>query len=449
MKTLLFIGFSTILLMLSTAQAQQTGSVWGATPADSLLCRQQVSNMQSAVQIGDFERALTHFNHAFENCPGASVNIVHFGAVIYRHFFNNETDPVRRQEYLNKVLSLYDVRMELFPDLQRRGEVIIAKTNAYVEMMGDQADQALIHKWLCEAIEDLKSNITVHTAASYWTYMVLSLNRFQTNVDSRETYIASYFRVIGYLEQAKEFTTDENFSNHLTTLIDGITGMFISSGAGDCETIAAFYADRVAANPTDVELLSEVLSVLSQLGCRESELFFIASAHMHAISPTANSALGMGQRAHNEGDNAAAMRYFRQAAELETDNVRASDIILQVARIQSTQRNWAATRSTALEALRLNPNNGSAHILIAQVIASGAAGILPAERTGLVFGLAIDHLERARAVDPSVAAQANNLIQDYTRRLLDRETAFMMGITAGETVHIPGWINSNVTVRLR
>jgi hypothetical protein len=32
---------------------------------------------------------------------------------------------------------------------------------------------------------------------------------------------------------------------------------------------------------------------------------------------------------------------------------------------------------------------------------------------------------------------------------MDTETAFMMGIKAGDTIHIPGWINETTTVRLR
>lgn len=449
MKTLFLFGFTATLLMLSAAQAQQVASPWGSTPEDSIRCRQNLSFMAQRVQAGEFERALEPWTAAFENCPASSINIYHFGSQIFQHLHSQETDPAIRQAHLDKVMYLYDRRMELFPQLQPRATVMFAKTTAYMNMAGESANQATIRQWLGEVIDEMGANIDLFAAAAYWNYMTASLHEFQTNNISREQYIEDYFRIIGYLEKAIAGSDNEEFATHLQALHDGITGMFISSGAGDCETISAFYADRVAANSTDLELLNEVLSVLRQLNCSDSDLFFTVSGHIHAIAPTAASAHGMANRARRDGDNAAAMRYLRQSAELETDNNRASLMMTQVAGILLSQRNWSGARAAAQEALRFNSSNGSAHIIIGQAFASGSAGIFTDGRTGLVFGAAIDQLERARAVDPSVAAQANTLINQYRAHLLDSETAFMMGIRAGEQVHIPGWINVTTTVRLR
>jgi hypothetical protein len=66
-----------------------------------------------------------------------------------------------------------------------------------------------------------------------------------------------------------------------------------------------------------------------------------------------------------------------------------------------------------------------------------------------VYLVAVDKLQKARAVDPSVAGKANSLINRYSAAFMDTETAFMMGIKPGETVFIPGWIGENTTVRLR
>ncbi|MPM76955.1 hypothetical protein SDC9_123954 [bioreactor metagenome] len=67
----------------------------------------------------------------------------------------------------------------------------------------------------------------------------------------------------------------------------------------------------------------------------------------------------------------------------------------------------------------------------------------------MVYLVAVDKLQKARAVDPSVASKANSLINRYSAAFMDTETAFMMGIKSGETVFIPGWIGESTTVRLR
>ena len=438
MKTLFLLGFTATLFMLSaTAQAQQT----------ALTCRQNLTIIQTAVNAGDFERALGPWMEVWNACPEESINLYVFGSQIFQHLHSQETDAAKRQEHLEKVLLIYDRRMELFPDRQPRGVALFAKTYAYMNMAGDNANQAFIRQWLGEALDEMGADMPHHLA--FWHYMAASLQLFQSENLSREEYIEDYFRIIGYLEQAIENSDDAAVIAHLQGSSEGITDMFFRSGAGDCETISAFYAERVAANTDDLEFLNEVLSTLSRLGCRDSELAVIVAGHIHVIAPTAQSALIMAHRALNNSDNAAALRYLRQAAELEDDNTRASAIMTQIAGILLYQRNLAGARTAAQEALRFNPSNGAAQMLIGQAFASGASGVVSADRVGLVFSAAIDQLERAIAIDPSVAPQARNLINQYTRHLLDSETAFMMGIRAGEQVHIPGWINVTTTVRLR
>lgn len=124
--------------------------------------------------------------------------------------------------------------------------------------------------------------------------------------------------------------------------------------------------------------------------------------------------------------------------------------MMQLAGIFSNQRNFAKARQAAYDALEFNPNNGEAYILIAQLYASSAANIFSEpEKAGLVYLAAVDKLQKARSVDPSVASKANNLINRYSAAFMDTETAFMMGIKAGESVTIPGWIGETTTVRLK
>ena len=92
----------------------------------------------------------------------------------------------------------------------------------------------------------------------------------------------------------------------------------------------------------------------------------------------------------------------------------------------------------------------AAYILIAQMYASSAGGIFQeSEKQGLVFAAAVDKLQRAKSVDPSVTSEANKLINQYSRYYMDKETAFMMGMKEGETVHVPGWIGETTTIRTK
>ena len=149
-------------------------------------------------------------------------------------------------------------------------------------------------------------------------------------------------------------------------------------------------------------------------------------------------------------DYSAALKYYEQAAELEQDKSKSSDYMMTLAQILFSQRNYSQARQSAYDALKFNPNNGSAYILVAQMYASSAEGVFSeSEKRGLVFGAAVDKLQKAKSIDSSVTAEANRLIAQYSKYYMDKETAFMMGLKEGESVAIPGWIGENTTIRTK
>ncbi len=288
---------------------------------------------------------------------------------------------------------------------------------------------------------------------AYSYYMVASLSRYLNDNSNKDQYITDYFNVVGYVDKAvanANSSGDTANAEYLNMLKEGIVKAFVSSGAGDCETLTEYYADKVEPNKTDKALLSEVVNALGSVGCSDTDLYFTASEYLYQLEPSANAALGLANRSLRDKDYDTAVKYYAEAADLEEDGSKSAEYMMQLAGIFSNQRNFARARQAANDALKYNPNHGEAYILIAQLYASSANNIFPeTEKSGLVYCAAVDKLQRARSVDSSVADKANSLINRYSAAFMDAETAFMMGIKAGETVHIPGWIGENTVVRLR
>ena len=386
-----------------------------------------------------------------ENCPAASKNTFIYGPRIFKALFENEADPVKKQEYIHKVKDIYDKRLIYFGDDDAKGTILAYKTYDYMEMMGEQAETEVIYDWLNEAVGEMQDKMYPLDAYSY--LMVASLSRYLADNTQKDQYITDYFTVTGYVDQAIANATsgnDQASADYLTMVKEGIVKGFVNSGAGDCETLTEYYADKVEPNKGDKAFLSEVINALGSVGCSDSELYFTASEYLHQLEPSANAALGLANKSLRDKDYETAVKYYSEAAELETDKNKASDYMMQLAGIFSNQRNFARARQAANDALKYNPNNGEAYILIAQLYATSANSIFSEpEKAGLVYLAAVDKLQRARSVDPSVANKANSLINNYSARFMDTETAFMMGIKAGETVFIPGWIGESTVVRLR
>jgi tetratricopeptide (TPR) repeat protein len=454
MRKLLLTGFLAIAVIVG-AKAQVAGYDQAKAPfghgEDSVACRVNLSLMQTAAKAESYESALTPWNSVYENCPGSSKNIFIYGPRIFKSLFEKETDAAKKKEYLDKTMEIYDKRMVYFGKDDAKETILAYKTYDYMEMMGNQADPKVIYNWLSESVNGLKEKMYPLDAYSY--YIVASLTLYLNDNSLKDQYISDYFNVMGYLDAAianAKAANDQASAEYLAVVQEGVQTGFVNSGAGDCKTLTEYYADKIEANKSNKEFLSEVINALSAVACTESDFYFTVAEYLYILEPSANSAIGLANKSLRDKDYDTAVKYYGEAAQLETDKVKASNYMLQLASIFSNQRNFARARQAAYDALEYNPNNGDAYILVAQLYASSANNIFPEnEKAGLVYCAAVDKLQRARTVDPSVASKANSLINSYSARFLDTETAFMMGYKAGESVFIPGWISENTTVRLR
>ena len=453
MKKLLLSGFLAIATIAGLS-AQKAGYDPVKAPfghgEDSVKCRMNLSLMTTSAKAENYKEALTPWNAVYENCPASSRNIYILGPRIFKSLYASETDAAKKKQYLDKTMEIYDTRLKYYSD-DKKGTVLAYKAYDYMELMGDKADSKVVYQWLGEAVKEMKSEMEPKDAYSY--YMVASLTQFLTDPSKKNQYISDYFTVAGYVDEAiskANAANDKANADYLGLVKEGIVKAFVSSGAGDCKTLTDYYADKVEPNKADKAFLNEVINALGSVGCSESDLYFTASEYLYKLEPSAGAAIGLANKSLRDKDYDTAIKYYHEGAQLETDKNKASDYMMQLAGIFSNQRNFAKSRQAAYDALEFNPNNGEAYILIAQLYAASAQNIFPeTEKRGLVFCAAVDKLQKARSVDPSVSGKANGLINTYSGYFMDTETAFMMGIKAGESVFVPGWIGESTTVRLK
>ncbi|MDD4631877.1 MAG: hypothetical protein PHQ77_06505 [Proteiniphilum sp.] len=454
MKKLLLSGFLTIAMVVGV-NAQKAGYDPVKAPfghgEDSINCRLNLSLMQTSAKAEAYESALKPWMAVYENCPASSKNIYIYGPRIFKALYEAAPDAAKKKEYLDKTMEIYDTRIKYYGEDDAKGTILAYKAYDYMELMGEKTDQTVVYSWLGEALKEMKGNMNPLDAYSY--YMVASLSQYLNDNSKKDQYLQDYFTVVGYVDQAianAKSANDQANADYLTMVKDGIVKGFINSGAGDCKTLTEYYADKVEPNKTNKEFLNEVINALGSVGCSETDLYFTAAEYLYHLEPSAGAAIGLANKSLRDKDYDTALKYYDEAANLEKDKNKASDYMMQLAGIFSNQRNFAKARQAANDALQYNPNNGEAYILIAQLYASSANNIFSEpEKAGLVYLVAVDKLQKARAVDPSVAGKANSLINRYSAAFMDTETAFMMGIKPGETVFIPGWIGENTTVRLR
>lgn len=454
MKKIVLSGFLALATIMGI-EAQKAGYDPVKAPfghgEDSVNCRVNLSLMSTAAKAESYKDAVKPWEYVYENCPASSKNIYIYGPRIFKFLHAQETDPAKKKAYVEKVLEIYDNRLKYFGNGDSKGTILAYKTYDYMEMMGDEADTKLIYEWLKEAITEMKDKMDPPDA--YGHFMVASLTEYLKDNSKKEQYLRDYFTVTGYIDQAianAKARNDEESVNYLTAVKEGIVQGFVSSGAGDCDTLVEYYADKIEPNKTDKDFLNNVVGALRTVGCTESDVYFTASEYLYKLEPSANAAIGLANRSLKNKDYDTAIKYYEEAAKLEEDKKKASEYLYALATILSSQGNYTKARQVAYKSLEYDPNNGKNYILIAQMYAATAANIFQEpEKRGLVYCAAVDKLLKAKSVDPSVAAEANELINKYSAYFMDTETAFMLGIKEGDSVYIPGWIGENTIVRLK
>lgn len=418
---------------------------------DSIDCRMNLSLMTVTAKAENYKDAVKTWTSVYNNCPASSKNIYIYGPRIFKALYVQETDAAKKKEYLDLIMEIYDKRMQYFSNVDARGTILAFKAFDYQELMGDDVDYKVVYDLLGEAIEEMKSEM--YPSVAFHHYMISSLYVFLKDNTKKDQYINDYFRTLGYMddaiENAKSNDDDEN-ANYLTVVKEGIETAFVNSGAGDCKTLQGFYSAKFAENKDNEEFLNKAIGALSQIGCTDTDFYFDLSESLHKLKPSANSAIGLANRSLQSKDYSAAMEYYEQAAELEEDAGKSSGYMMTLSQILLSQRRYAQARQAAYDALKFNPNNGDAYVLIAKMYASSAQGIFSeSEKRGLVFSAAVDKLIKAKSVDSSVSSEANKLINQYTGYYMEKEDVFMMGLKEGESVFVPGWIGETTIIRTK
>ena len=226
-----------------------------------------------------------------------------------------------------------------------------------------------------------------------------------------------------------------------------IDGYFINSGAASCEDLEKIYAPKIEENKSNIEYLNKVIALMSMLKCTNQDAYLAASEYALAIEPNAKAAMGCGYRYFKKGETDKAMEFFNQAIELETSTTNKADMYYKVGAIYLSLKQPAKAREYARKAIGLNSKFGDPYILIAQCYVSSPNWHNDKVLNGCVYYAAIDKLNRAKAVDPTVKDQANKLISQYSNYTPSTDELFMRGYSKGKSITIGGWINETTTIR--
>lgn len=427
------------------------GGVTGAF-AQSEDCSKNSSLSNSSVKAGDFKGAYEPWKQVLMNCPTLRYYTFSDGIKILRSFLEEIKDrnSADYKKYFDELMEVYDLRAKYIPEFASKGmNVPTVAASLGIKAMdyiayAPQLDVNQAYTWFKESVDTEKAN---SDGAILHYFLDMSLNKLKVDPDHKEQFIQDYLTASDYAEEAVVAETNEAKKANLQQVKDNLVAMFINSGTADCESLQGIYGPKIEENQADSSYLKKAISVLKLMKCTESEAYFQASYYMYKINPTADAATGCGYMAYKKGDYDAAIKYFDEGLNLETDMEKKAQLAYAIAAALSNVKKLSQSRSYLQKAISYKENYGDAYILLAQLYASSPHWSDEPALNKCTYFLVIDKLQRAKAVDPSVASRANELISTYSAYTPKAEDLFMLGYKAGDRITIGGWIGESTTIR--
>ena len=431
------LGVVTGLFTVMNASAQ-TGFVpdYGSEPT---ICQRNLSLYQSDFQQKNYDAAIENWRKVWRDCPLSNPNIAVRGIAMYQYFIGKELDQKKKLALFDTLMMVYEKGMILRP--QNKGNLLAAQAQDIQKYYDTPENQSRLLKILEETMILEKEKTTARTYASY---MNIILTQNAAGNLSDEELLDDYTKVSDYISEAIKKTNNEELAKARDDIDDG----FAKSSAASCENLLNIYGAKYDDNKEDAEFLRKLTRMLVRKECTDSELFEKASEQLYALNPSSAAAYNMARLFIRKENFDKALEYFENAIERETEPIEKANYNYQLGGILLTKYNkHTDAKKYALEAIKLRPDWGQPYILLANIYVSGPRCGEDDFEKGYIFWVAVDKLQKAKAVDPDVAASVDPKIKEFSQHFPKKEEAFFRNITEGSVINVSCWINETTKAR--
>lgn len=445
MKTLyLKLALVLAITSLSTAVFSQSyleNPNWGATVEERQANALTFNFFTDNYNNNNYDIAVPYLKELLVKAPKASQNIYVYGINIYKNKIAKATSLDQKKGYIDTMMLLYDKRIENFGDHATRGKGYIMSFKARDYLTYNPADREGIIKLFSEAIAENGDEVEPDILLIYFKELT---DDYKADNIEADFLLNEYDRLIVLFDKDSNPEKEEAKK--------AFESYFISSGAANCDNLEQLFGAKIAANPSDLELLDKAVALLSRGNCK-GDFFLSVAEKFYVLKPSSNTAMVLAAGFEEKKDFAKALKYLREAVANETDPATKSNLCVRIAGSELGAGNARTAADFAKQALTINPDNGYAQLILAQAYAAGASTACSDFARQSAFWLVYDTLAEARRMlsgddnqIKGIDAQLSSLRQNFPTK----EECFFRGLEDGTAYNVGcGWISGRTAVRSR
>lgn len=435
-KTLLAIAAALMFVSGTNVFAQ------GKYGADSAECIKYLSYYQEYYKQKNYDEALPNWRKAYSLCPPqASQNLLIHGTTLLKRALPKAKTADLQKAIIDSLITIYDTRAEVYPKNK-----VTALNNKGIDLNNYvKNDPARLHEEYTKIINELKGE----TKPSLFLFdMNAAIELFQKGSLNAEDIINLYESSMATLETAKPAEADD--AEQLQKVKTDVETLFASSKVASCDNLISLFTPRFQADPENLDLVSNIVRLMSGTeDCTSNDLYLSAVTNMYKLDPSSKSAYFLFRLHSSRGNVSDAIKYLEEAIESpDSDSLTDGEYYYDLAAFCLKNGQSSKAFSSAKKCIELNPSfTGKAYFLMGTIWGSVSCGGNEIERRA-PYWVAVDYLNKAKAEDPSLAEDAQKLINSYSGYYPQAADAFMYDLVSGQsyTVSCSG-MSATTTVR--
>ena len=361
---------------------------------------------------------------------------------IYSEMAQKETDPSLKSAYIdsadaifNKVFTNFsEDQIEFYQWYINRGRLYQDNADFVDSSEAKAAEQY-------QKAYDLNPEGMTKTADGYYVRVLLQDLVADDTEESKQQALSIMKKVEGYA------------SDDLVSYFDKIRGKLFDTP----EEQITFLKGKIENNPQDTTALKQLRNAYENEGMTPEAQEI--NRKLYELDPSYNNTTSLANAAVENANYKEAIQYLNEAKEKTDEPDKLKSIHQSLAQAYLNSGNLRQARNSAKDALKIDSEWSAPYMTIASAYARTVSDCISGREMTrddrAVYWLVIDYLQKAKNVDSSVSASANNQISQYRKAApTDEDIFFVDGWSKGGSIRIDSslgscysWINESTTVR--
>ena len=407
------------------------------------------------------EAAVEHLDWLIDNVPNLHVSIYQNGIKIYRCLIDKESDPVKKNELVNKALSLFDGRIENFG---REAYVKNRKvTFAYTFYRSDKSQYEMLFNMFKDAFELNGNKIGNSNVVAFMD--IVRKHKLTSKSISDDVVLELYDMISKTISYKIE--SDAKNEERYNKYQDNVDKLLTATITVDCNfventlgpkllelstepTDEIAQTDYETLTPVDISYSDEVINLAKKIfqlsitgKCTSSEIALEAAKIMFTAEKDFAVAKFISSRELSSKNYENSLEYCDAAIECTEDNSQKSEMYLRKAQVYQFIGNKRKSRDNARKSISLNTSNPDAYKLIGNLYMSSYDDCREGKsrvQDRIVFIAAYNIFKSG-----GLTSQANQAKEQFP----SMEEIFNENMEVGESMNTGCWINETVTLNKR